>query len=435
MSFSNFKENYNTIGKGLTLIKELYYNFSDEERKQYALVEVNIKNFQYYNAKYGREYGDYVLKKIYEIIDNFIDGKGYLNHTYADNFHFFIEYKENIELDESKNVLDCFLLELIKNLFFNSDPILDKNIFLSFGIILPNSLHGDFEELITKLGVIRKSCPQIKSRVNSFEIYDDNNYNNYIRRLDLAKRLTDARINDEFDIHIQPKVNIYTDKIIGGEVLLRWSKSEGMPLYEYLSLLIDYEEIYLVDLNIFKKACKYLKEGLDNNKPRVPLSFNITNVALLQKDSHQEYLSIIDEIGIPTEYIEFEFLEDIKFQNDKRIPEILDSFKEKGIRCSLDDFGSGNSSFAFLLNGGIDSIKLDRMFFTGKLTEKRKSILKSIFELAKNTNVDIIYEGVEDKEYIDYLKEIGGKFVQGFYYYKPMPLNDFQKLLDKQLIN
>lgn len=124
------------------------------------------------------------------------------------------------------------------------------------------------------------------------------------------------------------KVNINTDKIIGGEVLLRWSKSEGIPLYEYISLLIEYE-----------------------------------------------------------------------------------------------------------LNGGIDSIKLDRMFFTGKLTEERKLLLKHIFEIAKNTKVDIISEGIEDKEYIDYLKEIGGKLVQGFYYYKPMPLDDFQKLLDKQFVN
>ena len=88
-------------------------------------------------------------------------------------------------------------------------------LFLSFGILLPNSLHENFEELITKLGITRKSCPQIKSRVNSFEVYDNNNYNKYVRKLDLAKRLTEARINNEFEIHIQPKVNIHTDKIVG----------------------------------------------------------------------------------------------------------------------------------------------------------------------------------------------------------------------------
>lgn len=434
MSFFCLEEN-NMKDNGLTFIKELYYNFSDEERKKYALVEVNIKNFQYYNAKYGEKYGDSVLKNVYEIITNFVDGRGYANHTYADNFHFFIEYKENKELNESENVLDCFLLELIKKIFFNSDPILYNNIFLSFGILLPNSLHGNFEELITKLGITRKGCPQIKSRVNSFEVYDNNNYNKYVRKLDLAKRLTEARINNEFEIHIQPKVNIHTDKIVGGEVLLRWSKSGDIPLYEYLPLLIEYEEIYLVDLNNFRKACHYIKEGLNNKEPRVPLSFNITNVALLQKNSQKEYVAIMEEIGVPGEYIEFELLEDIKFQNDKRIPEILNFFKERGIRCSLDDFGTGNSSFAFLINGGIDSIKLDRMFFRGELTKERKFFLKHIFEMAREVNVDIISEGVEDKEYIDYLKEIGGEFVQGFYYYKPMPLDDFQKLLNSEEIN
>ena len=155
----------------------------------------------------------------------------------------------------------------------------------------------------------------------------------------------------------------------------------------------------------------------------------------MQKNSQKEYVAIMEEIGVPGEYIEFELLEDIKFQNDKRIPEILNFFKERGIRCSLDDFGTGNSSFAFLINGGIDAIKLDRMFFRGELTKEREFFLKHIFEMAREVNVDIISEGVEDKEYIDYLKEIGGEFVQGFYYYKPMPLDDFQKLLNSQEIN
>lgn len=435
MSFFNLEERNNMMKKGLEFIKDLYYNFSDEERKKYALVEANIKNFQYYNAKYGKKYGDSVLKNVYDIIHDTISERGYISHTCADTFHFFVEYKEDKELDESQNVLNCFLYEVMKKIFFNSDPILNQNIFLSVGIILPNSLHGSFEELIIKLGVTRKGCPQIKSRVNSFEIYNDENYNKYIRKLDLAKRLTEARVNNEFEIYIQPKVNINTDKIIGGEVLLRWSQNDDIPLYEYLSLLIEFEEIYLVDLNNFKRACQYIKDGLDKNQPRVPLSFNITNVALLQKNSHKEYVSIMEEIGLPNEYVEFEFLEDIKFQNDKRIPEILDYFKEKNIRCSLDDFGTGNSSFAFLLNGGIDSIKLDRMFFRGELTESRKLLLKYMFEIAKSSNVDIVSEGVEDEEYINYLKEIGGEMVQGFYYYKPMPLDDFQKLLDRQALN
>lgn len=406
--------------------------FQTKSEKKYALVEANIKNFQYYNAKYGQEYGDSVLKNVFQILQEFVEGRGYVSHTYADNFHFFIEYTETDDPNQSQHILSSFLLELMKKLFFNPDPILHKNIFLSFGIILPSSLHGSFEHLINKLGVIRKSCPQIRSRVNSFEIYNEENYNNYIRKLDLAKRLTEARINDEFEIYVQPKVNINTNKIIGGEVLLRWSNSNGIPLYEYLSLLVEYEEIYLVDLNNFRKTCQYIKEGLEQHNPRVPLSFNITNVALLQQNSHREYLAILEEVGLPPEYIEFEFLEDIKFQNDKRIPEILNSFKQKGIRCSLDDFGTGNSSFAFLLNGGIDCIKLDRMFFQGELTDERKVLLKSIFQIAKNANVSVVSEGVEQAEYIDYFKKIGGQYVQGFYYYKPMPLAEFQQLLDQQ---
>lgn len=176
--------------------------FQTKSEKKYALVEANIKNFQYYNAKYGQEYGDSVLKNVFQILQEFVEGRGYVSHTYADNFHFFIEYTETDDPNQSQHILSSFLLELMKKLFFNPDPILHKNIFLSFGIILPSSLHGSFEHLINKLGVIRKSC-------------------------------------------------------------------------------------------------QYIKEGLEQNNPRVPLSFNITNVALLQQNSHREYLAILEEVGLP----------------------------------------------------------------------------------------------------------------------------------------
>lgn len=435
MSFSKDRDSNDLLNKNIKPIKDLYYSLTDKERKKYALVEMNIKNFKYYNAKYGREYGDVILNKFHNITSEFIGNKGYVNHTYADNFHFFIEYTEDKNLEEEDSLLAGFLNELIDKLFFNLDSIIDRNVYVSFGIILPSSLNGDFDELINKLSIIRKGCPHIRSRAFSFEIYSEEKYNKYIKKLDLAKNLTSSRVNDEFDIYIQPKVNIHTEKIVGGEVLLRWNKNKEIGLNEYLPVLIEFEEIYLVDLNNFRKACKYIKEGIEKNEPRVQLSFNITNVALLLNDSYEQYISIIEEMGIDTKYIEFELLEDIKFESDKNLCTIIEEFRARDIKCSLDDFGTGNSSFAFLLNGYINSIKLDRMFFRGELTIKRKELIRNLFEIAKVMNVEVVAEGVEDIEYIDYLREVGCNVVQGYYYYKPMPLDEFQKLLDKQFDN
>ena len=432
MAFSTSEERDKMTGQGLNAVRNLYNQWSDEERGKYALVEVNLKNFQYYNAKYGKEFGDFILELVYQVIERLVEGRGFVNHTYADTFHFFIEYEELPGKTDDDCLLDSFLMDLLQTVFLYDHPTLYKNIFLSVGVILPRFLHGDFEQLIFKLGVTRKSCPHIHSRVNSYEIYTDEKYAGYIRKLDLAKRLTFARVNNEFQLYVQPKVDIRTNKIVGGEVLMRWSQSGDVPLREYLALLVEFAEIYVVDKMLFRTACKYLKEGLDQNRPRVPLSFNITNLALLLRNSHQEYVSIMEEIGVPSQYIEMEVLEDVTFQDNERIPEILRYFKEKHVRCSLDDFGTGNSSFAFLLNGDIDAIKLDRIFFRGELTPKRKALLRQLFEIGRNVGVDVIAEGVEDQVYIDYLREIGGTVVQGFYYYKPMPLEEFQALLDQQ---
>ena len=132
---------------------------------------------------------------------------------------------------------------------------------------------------------------------------------------------------------------------------------------ECFSVLNEFGEIYTIDLNNFKKVCKYLKDGLDKGEPRVPMSFNIPNITLGDVDFKQDYLEIFKEFDIPKEYMEFEFLEDIQFHVKSRVEENIRAFKEAGFRCSIDDFGAGNMSFSLLFHNQIDVIKLDRIFF------------------------------------------------------------------------
>lgn len=411
---------------------DFYQNLSPQERHSYAFVEMNIKYFSYYNARFGHAYGDELLQLVQQILEKFLHNRGVFQRTFGDTFHFFISCHEDPAYSDDDNALHSFLSDLVDELFDNHDRHAHQNIFMSFGILLPHSLGGSYDDLLTKVRFARKNCPQLKNRTYSFEVFNDSNYEGYIAQQDLAKRLTKARKNNEFEIFVQPKVDPRTDKIVAGEVLMRWKNSNGVSVGEYISVLQKYTEIYLVDLELFRKACTYLKEGLDNNEPRVPLSFNISDVAVLDKDFCKDYFSVVSEFNIPTNYIEFEFLEDIKLQRDAYVRNILKLCHEKGFICSLDDFGAGNSSFAFLLNGGVDCIKLDRIFFQGELTESRKKLLYHLLKIADATNVKVVAEGVEDRDYIDFLKQTNCYAVQGFYYYRPMPLSDFQALLNYQ---
>ncbi len=413
-------------------LSDFYQTLSLQERHSYAFVEMNIKYFSYYNARFGHDYGDELLHLIQHILETFLKNRGIVQHVYGDTFHFFIVCSEDPSRSDDENVLQGFLSELVDYLFDNHDRHAHQNIFMSFGILLPHSVYGSYDDLLMKVRFARKNCPQLKHRTYSYEIFSDDNYFNYLAQQDLAKQLTNARKNNEFEIFVQPKVDPRTEKIVAGEVLMRWNHSNGIPLNKYISVLQKYTEIYLVDFALFQKACAYLKEGLTRNEPRVPLSFNVSEVAVCDQNFCSDYFSVISEFGIPPEYLEFEFLEDIKLQQDANVRNVLKQFQEKGMTCSLDDFGAGNSSFAFLLQGGIDCIKLDRIFFQGELTESRKQVLYHLLKIADATNVKVVAEGVEDRTYIDFLKQTNCFAVQGFYYYPPMPLSEFQTLLNYQ---
>lgn len=417
-------------------LEDIFYDLTPKEKREYVFVEMNIKNFQYFNAKFGREYGNKILSEVDKILRSFLDNRGYIRKEYGDTYHFFIQCPYQAEQEDmvaqEANLCDQFLVDLTDQLFYNKLENINENIYMSFGIILAEDFGEDYEELLIKAGIMRKNCPELKKRSYSFEVFTQEKLKKYLDRYDLIHRVTSARMNDEFVIYVQPKVEIETERIIGGEVLLRWPQSGGISLYDCFSVLNELGEIYSLDLYNFKKVCNYLKEGLDRGEVRVPMSFNVPNITIMDVDFEKDYMSIIKEIGVPKEYIEFEFLEDIQFNDGSRIKDKIHSFKKEGLQCTLDDFGAGNASFSVLLRGDIDTIKMDRIFFRDELTKERKEVIKNVIGIATSLGVKVIAEGVEEKEYIDFLKTTDCHVVQGFYYYRPMPMEDFQELIEKQ---
>ncbi len=415
-------------------LEEIFYHFTPKERRSYAFVEMNIKNFQYFNAKFGRSYGDKILDYVDKILEKFLENRGYIRKRDGDTYHFFVYCPHCLspEVNEDEYVVSQFLLDLTDAIFFNKKENINENIFTSFGIVMPYDCGDNYKALIVKTSVVRKNCPELKRRSYSFEIYTEEKFKQYLNRQELMHRVTQARRNDEFVIYVQPKVDIHTEQIVGGEVLLRWPGSGGVSLYDCFSVLNELGEIYSLDLYNFEKVCRYLKEGIEKGEKRVPMSFNIPNITIATSDFKKEYILSAEKIGVPKEYIEFEFLEDIQFKDEGMVQDVIKSFNEEGFRCSLDDFGAGNASFSVLLKGYINTIKLDRIFFKDEITEQRKKVISNIIEIGKALDVDVVAEGVEDKEYIDFLKTTDCRIVQGFYYYYPMPLHEFQRLLDRQ---
>ncbi len=282
--------------------------------------------------------------------------------------------------------------------------------------------------------ICRKESERLSKRCFTIEVYDESFYNKYMDRLELEIKTAEAYKNYEFIAYLQPKVNLKTGKIESAEALLRWIDKDGrfVPLNEFLPFLNENSYIQIVDLDIFDQLCKYLDERIKLNKKVVLISFNFSKTSFYSPNIQKEYTNIFEKYDIPKDLIDIEFMESISLDDTEHMKKTVAKFKDYGFQCSLDDFGNGYSSFNVLLNAQFDTVKMDRQFFLNNLKGDNKLVIHTVINLIHSLNMDVVAEGVELEEHVEFLKECGCDFVQGYYYYKPMSVSDFDLILEKE---
>ncbi|MBY2477722.1 GGDEF domain-containing phosphodiesterase [Clostridioides difficile] len=398
---------------------------SDE---RYALIHFNIKNFRYFNTKYGSKAGDEILTLIFQKIMTFLEEKEYAAYLYADNFAFLVR------CDDSNYLIYERLIPLIEMLYRIDDERIYRNLFMSMGIYVIINPEVSFYDALNYANLCRKESETLFNRSSCIELYDESFYKSYMDRMKLEIDTADAYKDYEFVTYLQPKVSLISGEVIGAEALLRWFDKDGnsVPLYKFLPILNQNGYIKLIDIDTFEQMCQYLDTRIKNNQKVVPISFNISKSYFYDPDIVQNYIDVFEKYNIPKHYIEIEFMESISLNDTERLKKIVSDFKGYGFTCSLDDFGDGYSSFNVLLNARFDIIKMDRQFFLNNLNGNSNLVIKTIIDLIHSLNMKVTAEGVESKEYIENLKEYGCDMVQGYYYYKPMSIDSFNMILDEQ---
>lgn len=402
------------------------------EKKPYVLVTLNLKNFKYFNMKFGWEEGNRILYLVYLALQSELIEGEYLAHISADNYVLLLHTKDLIMTEEETlSYIQTDLMRFIDAVFEIEDDKLYKNLYASFGIYPVCLGDGGYHQAHELSDFFRKEDKGIKFRTFSINYYQEVLHQTFLQQYELKKSTANALQRGEYHVYIQPKVELSTRKIVGGEALLRRFDGEGnaIPLYQFLPILNSEGYIRKVDWFVFETVCQEIRTRLAANQPVVPISFNISKDFFYDVYMCDNYISTYKKYGVPREYIEFELMETISLDDTGRMIEVIDKFKKAGFICSLDDFGNGYSSFGVLLNADFDYIKLDRIFFINPLDETNKVIIKGVVDMLKFLGFKIVAEGVETKEYVDFLSEVGCDIIQGFYFYKPMPLNDFMQLL------
>lgn len=394
----------------------------------YALIQINIKNFRYYNVKFGIEAGNEVLDLVFWEIRAFLGEDEYVGYMYSDNFAILVRY------DDANILMKERLVALVDRLYRINNPYISRNIFYSIGIYKMEDPTVTFDAAWNCANLCRKESEDLYSRCSSVEIYDNTFYDSYVGRMDLESNTADAYKNYEFTTFLQPKVDLESEQIVGAEALLRWFDKDGnsVPLYKFLPILNQNSYIILVDLDTFDQMCRYLDMRMKNNQKIVPISVNISKAHFYNPDIIEDYITVFEKYNIPKKYIQMEFMESISLNDTAHMKRVISGFKDYGFTCILDDFGNGYSSFNVLLNAPLDVIKMDRQFFLDNLNGDGKLVIKTIVDLIHSLKMKVVAEGVELREHIECLRECGCDYVQGYYYYKPMAIDDFNALMDKK---
>lgn len=274
---------------------------------------------------------------------------------------------------------------------------------------------------------------------NVVQIYDDRLRTQLRENHAREKLLEAADIDRDFVAYYQAKVDIRNERIVGAEALVRFMDptAEGairapgffVPYYERTGRIRD------IDFLVMESVCKMLRRRIDAGRRVVPVSCNFSRVHFTSDGFPERFEQVMDKYRIPRELIEVEITETLVVEEvqQQKVKEVVGILREKGVRLSIDDFGSGYSSLGVFEQIPASVIKLDRSFLLNNENRVRQvQIMKNIVNLARDLNAQVVCEGVETKDDTELMMEIGAYVAQGYRYCRPVPEDVFEGMLERE---
>lgn len=409
-----------------TFVEKTQAILEENEGRKFAIVRFDIEGFKIINQLFGSSEGDSILKfiavKLQEIIEPIKNGT-YCRIT-SDLFAFSIPYTS----DEALNSIIDTLVAAVKMYPLNFD------ITLSFGIYIAENTEYSVRHMLDRAGVAQKATKNnYKSHVSYF---DEALKEQEEIEITIVSEMKRALENGEFKIYLQPKVDMRTGKIIGSEALVRWVHPEKglisprnfIPIFENNGFITE------LDYYIFETVSKQLDKWRSEGIPVLPVSVNVSRADLYDPNLFSNVVKIVDKYNIPHEDIEFELTESSFISDNYKLIELTCNLQNGGFHVLMDDFGSGYSSLNSLKDIKVDVLKIDINFLpTSKDDERAGKILTSVVSMAQALDLKVVVEGVETRDQADFLISIGAYEAQGYFFFRPMPIEDYEKALKAQL--
>ena len=395
------------------------------EPGRFALVAIDIEHFRMFNKLFGRDAGDCLLRRIAECVkaveqsveDSFV---GYMG---ADNFCVIIPDEPEI-VSDLKSEIDSALHEYKKEMdfrvLFGVYPI--EDVTLPSDAMYDRAVSAIASDLINYRDCIYRYDPGAEERM--------------AKELKLIAEVKLALENREFTFFAQPQCDIVTGKIVGAESLVRWNHPEKgwIPPGVFIPVLEKNGLIAELDRYVWREVCSWIRSWIDRGYNPVPFSVNVSRIDILSMDVPRYLIELVKEFKLPPKLLKVEITESAYAESNEFINKTVQELRDAGFVVMLDDFGSGYSSLNILNNIKVDVIKLDMRFLDIKEQEKDKGIgiLGSVVSMARMLGLPIIVEGVETQEQEDYLSKLGCRYIQGYFYYRPLPIPQIEELMSDE---
>ncbi|QZY56497.1 GGDEF domain-containing response regulator [Crassaminicella profunda] len=414
------------------LLKErmaLEISHAKQTKQKLGLMYLDLDRFKLINDTLGHDIGDKLLKEIANRLKRCVRQDDTVARIGGDEF---VVLLPGINRGENIGKIANKILKAIR------EPVIidDHELYLTISIgvtIYPDD--GEMEETLLTNADVAMYRAKEKGK-NNFQLYTSALNDKALERLAMENSLRRALEYKEFVVYYQPKVNAKTEEVIGTEALIRWQHPNWglVPPQKFIPIAEETGLIVPIGEWVLRTACVQNKALQNAGFPPLTVAVNLSARQFELQDLTKMVSGILEETGLEPQYLELEITESIAMQNIDHTLKMINELKTMGVKFAIDDFGTGYSSLSQLNSFSINKLKIDRSFVSKIDGEKGNSIIAStVLALGKSLELGVVAEGVETKEQVDFFKENECDEMQGYYFGRPMPNEEFEKFYNKKI--
>ncbi|NJN76696.1 MAG: EAL domain-containing protein, partial [Synechococcaceae cyanobacterium RL_1_2] len=401
-----------------------------KESYGFAVLFMDLDNFKVVNDSLGHIVGDELLISIAHTIQQSIRPVDTVARLGGDEFTVLIEDIKND--DEAIAIASRINEELTSPLYIQGQEIFTST---SVGIAFSSPNYKDADEILRDADIAMYQAKDAgKSR---YAVFKQTMHDETLRRVDMESSLRRAIINQEFVVYYQPIIALTQGTISGFEALIRWqhpskgmiSPQEFIPIAEETGLIVQ------IGAWVLEESCRQINHWHESiaHTTDLTMSINLSSRQLKKNSIIEQIDDILNSTGVNKHRIKLEITESLLMQNIETATQLLEAMRAMGLKLSLDDFGTGYSSLSYLHRFPLNTLKVDRSFVSRiGVNGENSAIVNAIVTLAHSMEMDIVAEGIETKEQMDYLRKLGCEYGQGYYFSAPVDGHKAEQLLLEQ---